>query len=168
MRYCGVVNTQPPLPRRRKDGLAAEAWRLLLEFFMGNNDRFSGIAAAFGLTVSHAKALLTLEADSPKPMRTLAEEWRCDASNVTWLVDRLENLGLVARQPSATDRRVKTVILTPAGVRTRADLLHQVYQPPEEFSGLRRAQLEALIDALESLAAARARSTLSNSRRADG
>ncbi len=162
------MRTQPPLQGWRKEALAAEAWRLLLEFFLCNNDRFSGIAASVGLTVSHAKALLSLEADSPKPMGTLAEEWRCDASNVTWLVDRLESLGLVARNPSPNDRRVKTVVLTPAGVSTRADLLHQVYQPPEEFSGLRRAQLEALIEALGALAAARAASTLRKSRRPDG
>jgi DNA-binding MarR family transcriptional regulator len=143
-------------PRRpRQEILAAEAWRLFLDYFLGNSDRFNRIATSAGLTVSHAKALITLDADCPKPMRALAEEWRCDASNVTWLVDRLEALDLVARTPSPSDRRVKTVVLTPAGVRTRARLLDQIYQPPDEFSALGRARLEALTDAVQALAAAR-------------
>ena len=143
-------------PRRpRQETLAAEAWRLLLDYFLGNSERFDRIATSAGLTVSHAKALIALDADCPKPMRALAEEWRCDASNVTWLVDRLEALGLVARTPSQSDRRVKTVVLTPDGVRTRARLLEEVYQPPGEFSALGRARLEALTDALQALAAAR-------------
>jgi hypothetical protein len=29
-------------------------------------------------------------------MKSLADEWRCDASNATWIVDRLEKLGLAA------------------------------------------------------------------------
>jgi hypothetical protein len=29
-------------------------------------------------------------------MKSLADEWRCDASNATWIVDHLEKLGLAA------------------------------------------------------------------------
>jgi DNA-binding MarR family transcriptional regulator len=31
-------------------------------------------------------------------MRVLAQEWGCDPSNATWLVDRLEALGLARRE----------------------------------------------------------------------
>ena len=54
-------------------------------------------------------------------MRALAEAWHCDASNVTWLVDQLESRHLVERQVSTTDRRVKTVVLTDAGLALRAE-----------------------------------------------
>jgi DNA-binding MarR family transcriptional regulator len=63
-------------------------------------------------------ALLYLEPDVPKPMGALADAWKCDASNVTWLVDRLEEHGLAERVPHATDRRVRTVVLTRKGSTT--------------------------------------------------
>ncbi len=85
-------------------------------------------------------------------MRTLADEWRCDASNVTFLVDRLERLGLVTRTASTTDRRVKTVTLTPEGARTRDLIQSQGFQPPPAFLRLSRAQLQAVIDAFETVA----------------
>ena len=55
------------------------------------------------------------------PMRDLAGRLRCDPSNVTFLADRLEERGLVERRPDPSDRRVKLLALTPAGlaVRTR-------------------------------------------------
>src|SRR5438128_9367282 len=55
------------------------------------------------------------------PMRDLAGSLRCDPSNVTFLADRLEERGLVERRPDPSDRRVKLLALTPAGlaVRTR-------------------------------------------------
>ena len=59
-------------------------------------------------------------------MSRLADTLSCDASNVTGLVDRLESRGLVRRQSSLQDRRVKVLQLTPAGARLRAQLLRQM------------------------------------------
>ena len=42
-------------------------------------------------------------------MRHLASLLKCDPSNVTFLVDRLEERGLVERQTDPADRRVKLV-----------------------------------------------------------
>ena len=42
-------------------------------------------------------------------MRSLADEWECDPSYATWIVDRLEALGLAKRQVVLHDRRVKLV-----------------------------------------------------------
>ena len=50
-------------------------------------------------------------------MGRLADTLSCDASNVTGLVDRLESRGLVRRQPSPDDRRVK--VLAPHARRAR-------------------------------------------------
>jgi DNA-binding MarR family transcriptional regulator len=63
-------------------------------------------------------------------MGQLAETLACDASNVTGLVDRLESRGLVRRRPSAGDRRVKVLVLTPTGSRLRALLLDRMTAPP--------------------------------------
>ena len=77
-------------------------------------------------------------------MRSLADEWQCDPSNATFIVDRLEELGLASRQPLLNDKRVKLVVLTRKGEKTRTDLLHEFHRPPAEFDGLNRADLEAL------------------------
>jgi DNA-binding MarR family transcriptional regulator len=81
-------------------------------------------------------------------MNELAAVLACDSSNVTGLVDRLEARGLVARQPSPEDRRVKRVVLTPAGARLRAELLDRVGRPPDGFERLSRAEQRQLRDLL--------------------
>lgn len=125
--------------------LAAAAWRALLDYFAANRDRIGSLAAEFGLTLAGLKTLMSLDPDEPKSMRALAEEWKCDASNVTWLVDRLEERGLVERRTLASDRRVKTVALTAAGVRLKNDVEDRMHQPPEAFLALTAEDLEDLL-----------------------
>jgi DNA-binding MarR family transcriptional regulator len=83
-------------------------------------------------------------------MGRLAQTLGCDASNVTGLVDRLEARGLVQRQPSRDDRRVKVIQLTAAGSRMRNELLRRMTGSCR-MSKLTRAQQRALIRILESL-----------------
>lgn len=75
---------------------------------------FAAVAARHGLTSVQAKALAVL-VRRPLPMRGIAEQLVCDASNVTGLVDRLEARGLVRREVGASDRRIKIVAATEAG-----------------------------------------------------
>lgn len=77
-------------------------------------------------------------------MRSLAEEWRCDASNATWIVDRLERAGLAERRSVPRDRRVRLVVLTPKGAATKRGLLGEFHAPPPELLALDRASLEDL------------------------
>ena len=80
------------------------------------------IAAAHGLNPGAMNALLFLEPGQPCSMGALADAWKCDASNVTWLVDRLEEHGLAERRPHPTDRRVRTVALTRKGTKMRTQI----------------------------------------------
>jgi DNA-binding MarR family transcriptional regulator len=84
-------------------------------------------------------------------MRSLAEEWECDASNATWIVDRLERLHLAERRTVPQDRRVKLVVLTAKGAKIKAELLEGFHTPPAALLALDRAELEALARALEKL-----------------
>ncbi|WP_040773639.1 MarR family winged helix-turn-helix transcriptional regulator [Nocardia pneumoniae] len=77
---------------------------------------FTVAAASENLTASQGKALTVLRR-GPAAMRALAENLACDASNVTGIVDRLEKRGLVRREASASDRRVKNLVLTAEGER---------------------------------------------------
>jgi DNA-binding MarR family transcriptional regulator len=142
--YTPVVTTGS-----RKDKLAAETWRRLHDFFWQRKDEHLGVLREMGLTPGHMKALFVLDLDEPRPMGALAESLVCDASTVTWLVDSLEERGIVERRPLATDRRVKTVALTPLGAKTKAELLDRIYEPPQVLRDLDVADLEALIAVLE-------------------
>ena len=84
-------------------------------------------------------------------MRSLAEEWGCDASNATWVVDRLERRGFARRVSHETDRRVRLVVLTRSGAKARAELLREMYAPPPEIVGLDPNALRRLVEALEGL-----------------
>jgi DNA-binding MarR family transcriptional regulator len=77
---------------------------------------FTVAAASENLTASQGKALTVLRR-GPAAMRSLADTLTCDASNMTGIIDRLEKRGLVHREPSPSDRRVKNVVLTTEGER---------------------------------------------------
>lgn len=80
---------------------------------------FTELAAHYGLSAIQAKVLLTLQPDGAMTMRTLAGQLQYDASNLTGVVDRLEEVGAVRRQPHPSDRRAKGVTLTDEGQRMR-------------------------------------------------
>jgi DNA-binding MarR family transcriptional regulator len=131
---------------KSKRELATDVWRAMAEFTFSNFQRGDHVRylRELGLTPGHLKALAALDPEEPRPMRALADALSCDASQVTWLVDRLEERGLVERRSLANDRRVKTVALTPVGVQTRSRLQAMYYEPPEDLLTLDVAALEAL------------------------
>ena len=51
------------------------------------------------------------------------------------------------------DKRVKLVVLTSKGQKTRTQLLDEFHQPPVEFEVLERSELEALERVLTKMAA---------------
>lgn len=138
---------------RTKAALAAEAWRRILELGMRHRGRFVAVLQEFGLTPGDFRALATLDPDVPRPIGSLAQAWDCDASNATWVVDRLEQRHLVERRQVPADRRVKAIALTPLGVKTKMRVLSALHEPPAEFLSLDRATLERLRDTLGKLAA---------------
>ena len=136
-----------------KEAIAEDVWRRMAEFSMSSFQRSLHVAILkeLGLTPGHLKVLSVLEPDEPRPMGVIADACHCDPSMATWLVDRLEERGLAQRGALPTDRRVRTVTLTPAGVETRERLLKHLYEPPEELLLLDRATLETLRGALDKL-----------------
>ncbi len=139
---------KPPHGRSR---LAAKAWKLLFDFFISTRDQREAVLKRHGLTPNDSRALTSLELEDGRTMRSLAAEWGCDASNATWIVDRLENRGLAVRRPHASDRRVRLVMLTTAGARARSDLLQEMHAPPPELLALDEGTLRKLFEALARL-----------------
>ena len=67
-------------------------------------------------------------------MSELAEALNCDNSNVTGIVDRLEDRGLVERRSATHDRRVKMLVVTPRGAELRAQLAERLDEAPEPLA----------------------------------
>ena len=132
-------------------GLAEEVWGLVLNLAMGQRDRFIQTLGDFGFTFGDFRAIVVLQPGQPVPMGLLAQAWNCDASNATWIVDRLEERGLVERRTLPHDRRVKAVALTDVGVKTKAELFRALYTPPPAFSAMDAERLSALRAALLAL-----------------
>jgi DNA-binding MarR family transcriptional regulator len=128
----------------RAPDIKAETWRSLYEFFMAEHERHLESITELGVSPGDLKALMRLEPGCGEPMRALADTWRCDASTVTWIVDRLEKQGFVERRAHESDRRVKVVVLSPSGTELRARLLEMFYEPPAVLSELSGADLDAL------------------------
>lgn len=131
-----------------KDDLASSVWQQIFRLMQSRKDEFVSISAEVGLTPAHMHALMSLDPDQPKPMRSLAEDWKCDASNVTFLADRLEQAGYVERVVSPVDRRVKILQLTEAGLATRERLHDRMSQPPDQLLALSVADLRSLDELL--------------------
>ena len=134
-----------------KLALAAEAWRRIFGFFMSTRSQRDLVLERLGLTPNDARAFASLDEQRGRTMRSLADEWGCDASNATWMVDRLERRGFAERQMLPADKRVKLVRLTPLGVQTKQEFVAGMYAPPPELLDLDRADLEALVAAVATL-----------------
>lgn len=127
--------------------VAAEAWRRIFDFVVRTSAARNRALSSFGLTPNDSRALAALDAETGRTMRSLADEWRCDASTATWIVDRLEQRSLAERRSLPEDRRVRLVVLTPLGAATRARLDAAMYAPPPELLDVPLERLAALRDA---------------------
>ena len=117
----------------------------MVALFHSRKQQVMEVAAAYGLNPGAMNALLFLEPGEPCAMGRLADTWKCDASNVTWLVDRLEEHGLAERRPHPTDRRVRTVALTRKGTRPRrAEIESKLFEAPASLRELSPHDLETL------------------------
>jgi len=136
---------------KRSEGDACRAWQLLVKFFFAEREHLPSAGEEYELSPVQCHVLHLIEPDRPTPMGRLAETLRCDASNVTGLVDRLEARGLVERRPSAEDRRVKEIQLTTVGSRVRAQLLKRLTGGSRPLSRLSAADQRTLVRILETL-----------------
>jgi DNA-binding MarR family transcriptional regulator len=106
------------------------------------------VADQVGMTAAQVVALRELS--EPITARELAHRMACEASNATFLIDRLEGQGLVERRPHPTDRRAKQIVLTPEGERCRADVLERL-DADSPLAALAPSQQESLRDLLQTL-----------------
>jgi MarR family transcriptional regulator, organic hydroperoxide resistance regulator len=106
------------------------------ELFHASRRRFLAVASEFELSPPQVRALAVLDPDRPVPMSELADALHCDNSNVTGIVDRLEDRGLVERRSASHDRRVKMLAVTERGAEVRERLAERLEQAPEPLARL--------------------------------
>jgi MarR family transcriptional regulator for hemolysin len=133
------------LEERFSDALhsTARAWRQALDRRL----KYLGVSQASWMTIAVAA-----KAASPLSQSELADRLAVEGATMVTMIDRLVKAGLVLREPSTTDRRVKRIVLTEAGnllygkVRTEAAAFRQ-----ELLAGVEPGQLRAATELLERL-----------------
>ena len=132
--------------------LAGEVTEQLLDIGYALRQRVDAEVARLGLTPAAARALSERDPDLPVPARDLALRLDCERSNVTGLVDRLEEAGLVERRVDPEDRRIKTLVVTEAGRHMRGRLHRVLVECGAILGELDEAELRVLRDALAKVA----------------
>jgi DNA-binding MarR family transcriptional regulator len=102
-------------------------------------------ALTLGLTAPQATALRELT--GPMTSGELAERMSCEPSNITYIVDKLEKVGLIERRPHPSDRRARQLILTPEGDGLRERLL-ALLREESPLAGLTPQEQSVLHDLL--------------------
>jgi DNA-binding MarR family transcriptional regulator len=119
-------------------------------------DRLKGLEEAlfsnYGLTAQQYNALRLLRAEHPGSLPTLAIGARLisRAPDITRLINKLEERGLVERRRDAANRRLVNVAITSAGVK----LLDAIASPlaechQQQLGHLTVEQLQRLVDLLK-------------------
>lgn len=157
----GDQQAQPSAATRQRDDqapsagspdvFAHEIQELLFQLLLRLRGHVEAVASAHDL--SPAQFLVLRALDWPRAMGELAVALRCDASNITGIIDRLEERGLVERKVAPDDRRVKNVVVTHEGERLRAQLQRQIVQRSPAVTALTAAERYALVGLLRRLTA---------------
>jgi MarR family transcriptional regulator for hemolysin len=84
----------------------SRAWRQAVDRRL----KYLGVSQASWMTIAVAA-----KASTPLSQSELADQLGVEGATMVAMVDRLVKAGLVIREPSTADRRIKRVVLTPAG-----------------------------------------------------
>jgi DNA-binding MarR family transcriptional regulator len=133
----------------KADPLLVEIWQQLMGFVLDQRFRWAEVASELGITQAGLRALLAIDPHRPQSMRELATALNCDPSYITAMIDDLERAGLASRQASASDRRVKTVLLTRSGAAALRTARDGLLAPPPQLAQLTQAEQHTLARLLQ-------------------
>ena len=140
--------------RPRREQLARDAWRLLIQVGESRMDEATARLAGMGLSPVMAHFLDDIARTPSGPISQLATRMDVDPGWVTDVIDRLEERGDVRRVPSSEDRRVKMVELTEKGRETWRQMDDVLATAPPELIELGEHELRLLLRIAERLALA--------------
>ena len=145
----GEMACKIPRPSDPAAAAKAEVIELLFAYVERLSVHFESVAKAHDLTPVQAKVVLFL--GEPGPMRCVADDLGCDPSNITGVVDRLEERGLLTRHEGSPDRRMKLLKPTAAGRKLRETLEAALFKDVPGMDRLTRAQVGEVRAALAKL-----------------
>ncbi len=93
---------------------------------------------------------LLLALEMPLKLSELSKALHCQPSNITVLVDSLEDKGLVTREAHPDDRRAKQLTLTKSGLKERKVLLEIADKMFRQTTGLDNQSISQILNALNS------------------
>jgi MarR family transcriptional regulator for hemolysin len=98
------------LEERFSDALhsTSRSWRQAVDRRL----KYLGVSQASWMTIA-----IAAKARAPLSQSELADKLGVEGATMVAMVDRLVKAGLVMREASTTDRRVKRIVLTPAGLK---------------------------------------------------
>lgn len=136
VKISGRVRASPAadLEERFSDALhgTARAWRLAVDRRL----KSLGVSQAGWMTIAVAA-----KSDRPLSQSELADRLAVEGATMVTMIDRLVKAGLITREASTTDRRIKHVIVTAAGYR--------LYDTVKTAAAEVRKQLLARVDPTE-------------------
>ncbi len=124
-----------------------ELARNIVEFYEKLSSWEHEVVRGSDLTPNQMHAIEIIGHETSLRMKELAEKLGITTGTLTVTVDRLEQKGLIERQPHETDRRSYRVILTPAGKKHFAQhhefhvkLTEEIVSAltPEELEGFKK------------------------------
>jgi MarR family transcriptional regulator for hemolysin len=121
----------------------ARAWRQAIDRRL----KYLGVSQASWMTIAVAA-----KARQPLSQSELADRLAVEGATMVAMVDRLVKAGLVKRQPSTADRRIKRVVVTEAGYRLFDTVKAEAAAVRKELlSKVDPKRLEAATELLEAL-----------------
>lgn len=101
---------------------------------------------------SQKRVLMTLLENTLMTQRDLTEELGIRPGSASEVIGKLENSGMLTRNPSEMDRRTTSIVLTDAGKTAAEDALSQRKKRHQQmFSCLSGEEQDTLLDLLEKL-----------------
>ena len=119
------------LEERFSDALhsTSRSWRQAVDRRL----KYLGVSQASWMTIA-----IAAKARSPLSQSELADKLGVEGATMVAMIDRLVKAGLAIREASTTDRRIKRVVLTPAGI--------SVYEKVKAEAAALRSELLANVD----------------------
>jgi DNA-binding MarR family transcriptional regulator len=133
-------------------GIEQDIYRMLTKTFILLDDCDRRFFAEYGLSMRQFWALQHLDEQHGCSMVDLSRVLFTDKSNVTGIVDRLEQLNLVTRTPDPRDRRVILITLTSEGQQLRDTVsMHHTDLIRHLIHVMHSANLHSLLDSLHAI-----------------
>jgi DNA-binding MarR family transcriptional regulator len=112
-----LANTFHGVPKRTEPAEGNDkTYNAVLATYKAMHRRTFELASEEGLTQPQFYALRVIAKNGAIPMKRISDEMRVTPANVTGIVDRLEQKGLIRRMAREGDRRATIIELTPKGI----------------------------------------------------